>query len=152
MPVVVILRAFIAWLQEQRPELTQSEVGRRARVSQSFVSKLMRGSAVRDPTVESHRQILGTFALDWVRFLAAHPTITTELERQYEWLRPVFGVDRPDLTRVVSALEETVQRLESRLGRHDGDATSGPPDRPRTRADPRRAAGAAARPARSTRG
>lgn len=80
-----VLREFLGYLQASDPKLTQSEVGRRAGISQSVVNKILHGRGVGWPCIETYRSLAEAFPDEWRTFLAAHALYREALQRTFAW-------------------------------------------------------------------
>lgn len=80
-----ILRMFLQWLLVQHPDTSQSEIARRAGLSQSVVNKILVQTGNREPDPETYRALASTYEPDWTQFLREHPSASRELWSLYGW-------------------------------------------------------------------
>lgn len=117
----MVLRDFIVWLCTERPSLSQSEIARRSGISQSFVNKLVRGGATKEPSTHSYARVVSAFEDHWRRFLVEVPEAAEELRERYGWVLLVNAQDpQPGLARDLARLEEQLATLQDRLGPRKG--------------------------------
>lgn len=111
-----VIGPFIRWLQEER-QLSQSEIARRARVSQGWLSRTALGSGARVPRPDLLRQLFDTFAEEWRTYRQEHPSINRELARLFGWAYPLQAAPDADDPALARAIEDL--RVIARGGYRD---------------------------------
>jgi transcriptional regulator with XRE-family HTH domain len=120
-----VLGDFITFLEESR-ELNQSEIARRAHLSQAVVNKAVQTLGHREPAAETYRALAEAFPSEWTAFLEAHPEYQAHLTRLYGWAFPAkIKPPTSDAARRLSAIEAELLRL-LQLARTGKAARRGP--------------------------
>lgn len=81
------LYRFLAWLLGRQPDLSQSEIGRKAGLSQSMINKVMRQRGTAWPDAKTFRGVAGAYWREWVLFLETHPDVQRQLDEEFAWAR-----------------------------------------------------------------
>lgn len=82
-----ILQTFVVWLQNEKPDLTQSAIARRSGLSQSLIYKLVAGMQRQETSSETTRALVEAYPQEWTEFLRRHPEARQQLRERYGWAR-----------------------------------------------------------------
>jgi transcriptional regulator with XRE-family HTH domain len=83
----VPLREFLKSLVH-RGGYSQSEIARRAGVSQAVVNKILVGNSSREPAPATYKGICTAFSVEWEEFLLSHAESRENLRETYGWAIP----------------------------------------------------------------
>lgn len=136
--MTMILRDFVNYLQQQDPRLSQCEVARRAKVSQSTINKIVIQIGSRMPNLDTYKAVTGAFPTEWRAYLASHPEARRELARDFGWAvaaNPLAeGPDDPlsreilaEASRVMESADADKKRMLIQLLRAFGAPPALPP-------------------------
>jgi transcriptional regulator with XRE-family HTH domain len=85
----MVLLKFLTWLIDRDATLSQSEIARRAGLSQSAVNKIFKQRGVAQ-SAETYEALATAFPTQWADFLAEHTRLAEELREQYSFTKPLF--------------------------------------------------------------
>lgn len=83
----MVLRDFLQSLVHNG-RYNQSEIARRAGISQSTVNKLLVGHSRQEPVPATYKGICAAFSLEWETFLRSHAEVREHLLETYGWAVP----------------------------------------------------------------
>jgi transcriptional regulator with XRE-family HTH domain len=116
----MVLRDFLQSLIHNG-RYNQSEIARRADISQSTVNKLLVGNSRQEPVPDTYKGICAAFSVEWVTFLGSHAEAREHLLETYGWAVPASLAARlsertcAPASRVDTAMQHVGRALDALL-------------------------------------
>jgi transcriptional regulator with XRE-family HTH domain len=93
----VVLRDFLRWMLQEESGLSQIDVARQARVSQSVIQKYVSGTTFRKyGDLATYQKVTAAYPRQWSAYLHRHPHALQQIRRDFAWVLAAVGSTRSD--------------------------------------------------------